>query len=112
MSDTTRQTGRPVAEDQRLPGLDPTRGAGSRADVRGKPLAELAVQLSQRGCRATLYGDTLAVSLGARSERVIACDGVWFRWGGENGTALGRISDMKAAAEAALKVLRLAARWS
>lgn len=109
MSDTTRQTGRPVAEERRVPGLDPTTGAGSRADVRGNPLEGLAVQLTERGCRATVYGSTLVVSLNVRGERVLACAGGWSRWGDERGTALGRVSDVGAAADAAVKVLELAA---
>ena len=83
-------------------------------DVTGKSLEELAAGLRERGCRAEVYGGTLAVHppASARGERVIASDGVWFRWGGEAGTALGRVSDVGAAADAAVKVLRLSARWS
>lgn len=109
MSDTTRQTGRPVAEDRRVPGLDPTTGAGPRADVRGNPLEELAIQLTERGCRATVRGGTPVVSLDVHGERVSACAGGWSRWGDEHGTVLGRVSDVGAAADAAVKVLELAA---
>ncbi|TMQ90843.1 hypothetical protein ETD83_33620, partial [Actinomadura soli] len=58
-------------------------------DVTGKPLEELAVQLRQRGYRATVHGERLAASLGAGDERVIVCDGRRFRWGGERGHVLG-----------------------
>lgn len=76
------------------------------------PLDELAVQLTLRGCRAQVYGGTLAVSLGARGERVIACDGRRFRWGGERGHVLGEVGAESASADRALIVLKQLARWS
>lgn len=81
-------------------------------DVTGKPLEELAVQLAQRGCRAEVYGGTLVISLGARGEQVIACDGRRFRWGGELGHVLGEVGAGAASAERAVLVLRQLARWS
>ncbi|MFI0366242.1 hypothetical protein ACH35V_00090 [Actinomadura sp. 1N219] len=81
-------------------------------DVTGNPLVELAVQLRQRGYRATVDGGTLAVSLGARGERVIACDGRRFRWGGERGHVLGAVGAEAASAERAILVLRQIARRS
>ncbi|TYK47096.1 hypothetical protein FXF68_25150 [Actinomadura decatromicini] len=82
------------------------------ADGMGKPLDTLAVQLLQRGCRVEVYGGTLTVSLGVRGERVIACDGVRFRWGGERGHVVGLVGAESAAADRAVLVLRQTRRWS
>lgn len=83
-------------------------------DGRARRLEELAAALRERGCRGELWGETLSVHppASARGERVIACDGVCFRWGGERGIVLGRVSDVGAAADAAVKVLKSAGRWS
>ncbi|WP_433227728.1 hypothetical protein [Actinomadura formosensis] len=81
-------------------------------NVTGKPLEELAAQLRRRGCQAVVYGETLAVSLGARGERVIACDGRRFRWGGERGHVLGEVGREGAAAERAVLLLRQIGRRS
>ncbi|MEU8800467.1 hypothetical protein [Spirillospora sp. NPDC048819] len=81
-------------------------------DVKGKSLEELAVQLSQRGCRAEVYGGTLVVSLGARCEQVIACDGRRYRWGGERGHVLGEVGAEAVSAERTVLVLKQIARWS
>lgn len=77
-----------------------------------KPLEALAAQLMARGLRADVRGGTLLASLGARGERVIACDGVRFRWGGERGHVLGEVGHEAMAAERAVLVLRQLARWS
>ncbi|MFI0485420.1 hypothetical protein [Actinomadura sp. 9N215] len=82
------------------------------AESAGRPLGELAEQLSQRGCLARVYGDALVVSLGVRGERVIACDGRRFRWGGERGHPIGEVGKESAAADRALMVLRQIRRWS
>ncbi|TDD37101.1 hypothetical protein E1287_09180 [Actinomadura sp. KC06] len=82
------------------------------ADGAGRPLDELAEQLSQRRCLAQVYGDTLVVSLGVRGEQVIACDGQRFRWGGERGHVIGDVGKESAAADRTLLVLRQIRRWS
>ncbi|MGP4025941.1 hypothetical protein [Actinomadura sp. 3N407] len=78
----------------------------------GGPLEELAAQLTQRGCRATVDGGMLSASLGARREHVIVCDGRRFRWGGERGYVLGEVGAESASADRALIVLKQLARWS
>jgi hypothetical protein len=92
--------------------LSPTTEVGSTADGRADLLEALAVQLAQRGCRAEVCGGTLVVSVRARGERVIACDGRRFRWGGERGHVLGDVGDASVAAERAVLVLRQIARWA
>ncbi len=80
-------------------------------DVTGEPLEALAMQLTRRGCRTEVYGDGDRCA-GARGERVIACDGRQFRWGGERGHVLGDVGAVSVAAERAVLVLRQIARWS
>ncbi|MFG2084729.1 MULTISPECIES: hypothetical protein [unclassified Spirillospora] len=82
------------------------------SDGTGRPLEQLAAQLAQRGVRADVHGGTLVVSLGARREQVIACDGRWFRWGGERGHVVGEVGAESASADRALIVLKQLARWS
>ncbi|MFI0487460.1 hypothetical protein [Actinomadura sp. 9N215] len=81
-------------------------------DGTGTPLERLAAQLKQRGLRADVHEGTLVTQLGARPERVIACDGQRFRWGGQRGHVLGKVGHEAAAAERAVLVLRQLARWS
>ena len=81
-------------------------------DLKGKPLETLTATLLARRCRAELHGGTLLVSLGARGEQVVACDGELFRWGGESGQVFGSVSDVAGAADAAVMVLARIARWS
>lgn len=107
MSDTTRQTGHSGGAVH-----SPAKETGSTADVRANPLETLAAQLTQQGVRGEVHGGTLLASLGARRERVIACDGRRFRWGGERGHVLGEVGHEGAAAERAVLVLRQLARWS
>lgn len=80
-------------------------------EVTGKPLEMLAAEIVRRGCRATACGGTLVVSMGARGERVIVCDGQRFRWGGERGHVLGEVGAESASADRAVLVLRQIARW-
>ncbi|MFB4304541.1 hypothetical protein [Actinomadura sp. GTD37] len=84
------------------------------ADLKGKPLEILRAALLERRCRAKVHGETLSAHPPAsvRGEQVIACDGELFRWGGEGGRVFGSVSDVGAAADAAVKVLKRIARWS
>ncbi|CNG04764.1 Uncharacterised protein [Mycobacterium tuberculosis] len=75
-------------------------------------LEGLAAELSRRGCRTEVHGGTLVVSLGARGEWVIACDGRRFRWDEERGYVLGEVGAEPASAERAVLVLRQIARWA
>lgn len=82
-------------------------------DGTARPLDALAAQLSERRLRARVYGETLVVCPPSSvREQVIACDGRWFRWGGERGIVLGTVGDVPAAADQAAHVLRRLARWS
>ncbi|TDD33733.1 hypothetical protein E1287_18685 [Actinomadura sp. KC06] len=81
-------------------------------EVTGKPLEALAAQLVQRGIRASVSEGMVLASLGTRGERVIACDGARFRWGGERGHVLGEVGREAAAAERIVLVVRQLGRWS
>lgn len=81
-------------------------------DGTARPLDALAAQLIERRFRAAVYGDTLLVCPPSSvREQVIACDGLWFRWGGATGPVVGAVRDVPAAADQAARVLRRAARW-
>jgi hypothetical protein len=47
-----------------------------------------------------------------KPQRVLACDGVRFRWGGERGQVVGSVGAESAAAYRAVLVLRQTRRWS
>ncbi|GAA4235985.1 hypothetical protein GCM10022254_44510 [Actinomadura meridiana] len=72
-------------------------------ESRGDPLEVLAGELARRGLGATMCGGALVLS---RGERVIACDGWRFRWGGERGHVLGEVGAEAVAAERVVRVLR------
>lgn len=82
------------------------------AECTGGPLGELAGELRMRGFRVEVCGGTLVASLGAHGERVIACDGTSFRWGGVRGHVFGDVGHEAATAERVVRVLRQLARWS
>jgi hypothetical protein len=53
---------------------------GPKRNVTGRPLEELAEELSRRGCRAEVYEGTLVVSSGARGEWAAFALGRIVRW--------------------------------
>ncbi|MFI0480578.1 hypothetical protein [Actinomadura sp. 9N215] len=75
-------------------------------DVRADPLEELAEQIKRRGYCAAVCEGRVVASLGVGGERVIVCDGRWFRLGGVRGHVLGKVGAEAASAERAIVVLR------
>lgn len=75
-------------------------------EITGRALEELAAQLALRGYRAKVCEGMLVAPLGARDERVIACDVRQFRWGGERGHVLVAVGAEAVSAERAVLVLK------